>query len=113
MRTQATRLKSKKPLCRDYKRFNEKTFLFELESENLTRNSISSNENYVYLSHQFAGVVNKHAPLKAKVLRGNNAPSIDKHLRKEIYQRSALRNNLTENQTSSTGKSIRNSEINV
>ena len=65
--------------------------MLELESKNLTRNSLSSNENYEYLSYQFADVVNKHAPLKTKVLRGNNAPFINKHLRKEIYRRSALR----------------------
>ena len=78
----------------DYKRFDEKTFLLELESKNLTRNSISSNENYECLSYQFADVVNKHAPLKTKVLRGKNAPFINKHLRKYIYQRSALRSKL-------------------
>ena len=90
MKTQTIRLKSRKFLYRNYKRFNEKTFL-ELESKNLTENSISSNENYEYLSFQFADVVNKHAPLKTKVLRGNNTPFINKHLRKEIYRRSALR----------------------
>ena len=84
MKTQTTRLKSKKFLYRDYKRFDERTFLLELESKSLTRNSISSNENYEYLSYQFADVVNKHAPLKTKVLRGNNAPFINKQLRKEI-----------------------------
>ena len=51
MKTQTTSLKSKKFLYRDYKRFDEKTFLLELESKNLTRNSISSNENYEYLSY--------------------------------------------------------------
>ena len=90
MKTQTTRLKSKKFLYMDYKRFDEKTFLLELESKSLTRNSISSNENYEYLSYQFADVANKHAPLKAKVLRGNNARFINKHLRKEMYRRSAL-----------------------
>ena len=84
MKTRATRLKSKKFLYRDYKRFNEKTFLLELEAKNLTRNSISSNENYEYLSYQFLDVINKHVPLKTKVLRGKNAPFIDKHLRNEI-----------------------------
>ena len=77
MKTQTTRLKSKK---------------FCTGIINLTRNSISSNEKYEYLSYQFADVVNKHAPLKTKVLRGNNAPFINKQLRKEVYGRSLLRN---------------------
>ena len=92
MITQTTGLKSKKFLYRDHKCFDEKTFLFNLESKSLTRNSISSHENFEYLPYQFANVVNKHAPLKTNVSRGNNAPYINKHLRKEIYRRSALRN---------------------
>ena len=91
MRTQTTRLKSKKFLYRDYERFDEKTSLLELESKNLTRNSISSNENYEHLPYQFSDVVNKRAPLK-NFLRGNKAPFINKHLRKEMYRRSVLRN---------------------
>ena len=91
MRTQTTRLKLKKFLYRDCKCFDEKTSLLELESKNLTRNSISSNENYEYLSYQFSDVVNKRAPLK-KFLRVNKAPFINKHLRKEMYRRSVLRN---------------------
>ena len=73
-------------------RFDKKTFLLELEFKNLTRKSISSNENYEYLSYQFADVVNKHAPLKTKVLRGNNTPFFNKQLRKEIHRRSSLKN---------------------
>ena len=92
MKTQTARLKSKKLLYMDYKRFNERAVLLESESKTLTRNSISSNENYEYLSYQFADVVNKHAPLKTKVLRGNNAPFINKQLRKKIYRRSLLKN---------------------
>ena len=52
-----------------YKCFDEKTFLLELEFKNLTRNSISSNENYEYLSYQFADVVNKHALLNQNLTR--------------------------------------------
>ena len=92
MKTQVTRLKWKIFLYRDCKRFDEKTFLLELESKNLTRNSISSNENYGYLSYQFADVVNKQVLIKTKALPGNNAPFINKHLRMKIYRRSALTN---------------------
>ena len=76
-------VKSKKFLQREYKRFDEKTFYLELEFKNLTWNSIYSNENYKCLSYLSADVVNKHSPLKTKALRGNNAPFINKHLRKK------------------------------
>ena len=67
MKTQTTRLKSKQFQYRDYKRFDEKTFLRESKSKKLTQNSISSNDNYEYLSYQFADVVNKHALLKTSL----------------------------------------------
>ena len=37
-------------------------------------------------------VLEKHAPLKSKILRGNNKPHINKSLRKEIMLRSRLKN---------------------
>ena len=99
MKTQATHLKSKKFLYRNYKHFDEKTFLSELESKNSVQNSIFSNDNYEYLSYyQFADIVNKHALLKTNVLRDNNGSFINKHLRKDIYRRSALRNRFNRKQ---------------
>ena len=37
-------------------------------------------------------VVQKHAPLKKKILRGNHAPFINREFRKEIHKQSLLRN---------------------
>lgn len=85
MKTQATHPKSKKFLYRDYKRFDGKTFVLELESKILTQSGTSLNENY--LSYQFADIVNKHALLKTNVLRDNNEPFINKHLRKDMFNR--------------------------
>ena len=47
-------------------------------------------------------ILNKHAPLKKKVVRANHVPYMTKALRKAIMKRSALenkylRNNTTEN----------------
>ena len=38
-------------------------------------------------------VLNKHAPLKTKVIRANNIPYMNKNLRKEVMTRSRLKNN--------------------
>ena len=38
----------------------------------------------------FLGVLNKHAPLKEKVLRANHAPYVTKALKKAIMKRSYL-----------------------
>ena len=46
---------------------------------------------YQSFSGTFKAVVSKHAPLKEKIVRGNNAPFMTKELRKEIMNRSRLK----------------------
>ena len=54
-------------------------------------NEISSKDNaYSALSDKVREVIDKHAPLKTKFLRGNNAPFMTKELRKAIMNRSRL-----------------------
>ena len=40
----------------------------------------------------FMDIVNKHAPIKTKVVRANNAPFMNKLLSKEFMKRSKLKN---------------------
>ena len=47
----------------------------------------------------FIKVLDSHAPLKKKVLRGNNAPFMNKRLSKEFMHRSRLRNKYLKNLT--------------
>ena len=58
-------------------------FLFEADDPN---------ENYSALTNTFSLIVEKHAPLKKKIVRGNHALFITKDLRKAIYTRSRLKN---------------------
>ena len=44
------------------------------------------------LINTFRKIVDKHAPLKRKTLRGNQAPFMTRELRKAIYNRSRLKN---------------------
>ena len=76
-------------MYKDFKNFKEENKL-----KDFSRKSDNSNENYEFLSYQFQSLVNKHAPLKTKISRGNNGPFVNKSLRKKIYKRSALRNKL-------------------
>ena len=51
------------------------------------------NQNCNLLTDKFLGIVNEHAPLKNKFVRGsNNVPFMNKEFQKEIYVRSRLRN---------------------
>ena len=45
-------------------------------------------ENFLNI---FKAVVTKHAPMKSKILRGNNAPFMTKELRKAVMNRSRLK----------------------
>ena len=44
------------------------------------------------MTEKFLRLANKHAPLKKKFVRGNNAPFMNREFQKEIYVRSRLRN---------------------
>ena len=63
-------------------------------------NSNCPNENYQHLTENFISVVEKHAPLKKKIIRGNQAPFVNRELRKAIYTRSRQRNKYCKNPTS-------------
>ena len=72
--------------------------LEDLQSVELSRNRGSPNEIYnCLIRHYF--IVNKHKPLKTKVIRCNNAPFINEwdeiyeiYEINEIYKRSGLKN---------------------
>ena len=49
------------------------------------------NQNHNFLTDQLLGIVNKHASLKKKFIRGNNASFLNREFQKEIYVKSRLR----------------------
>ena len=91
LKSHHTRLKLKIIYKRNYKNFNEELFLKDLENLYLSVNSDNGHKNHTNLSQTFSKVVQKHAPLKKKILRGNHARFIYE-FRKEIYKQSCLRN---------------------
>ena len=50
---------------------------------------------YKSFSDTFKAIVNKHAPLKEKIVRGKNAPFMTKELRKAITNRSRLKKEIS------------------
>ena len=77
--------------CRNYKNFNEQDFKFELRGKLEVDVADSSYETFhnVYLN-----VLNEHAPIKTKVVRGNQAPYVTKAYRKVVMKRSELKNKI-------------------
>ena len=47
--------------------------------------------NYESFENVFVTVLDRHAPRKTIILRGNQKPHVDKNLRKEIMKRSELK----------------------
>ena len=92
LRSQFCRLKPKKIYYGNFKNFNEENFLEEAKNTDFGLNSDDPNENYELITNVFSNTVEKHAPLKKKFLRGNQAPFMTKEFRKAIYNRSRLRN---------------------
>ena len=73
-------------MYRDYKNFDQDIFSQEL----CTSLSSETVLDYTSFEKNFLGVMNKHDPLKKKVLRANHAPYVTKPLRKAIMKRSYL-----------------------
>ena len=94
-----SRLKTKIVYYRNSKNFNNSNFLKDLSNNTLFLDSDNPNENYNVFTTKFQEAVNRHAPLKKKILQGNHAPFIDKEFRKAIYTWSRLRNKFLKNPT--------------
>ena len=73
-------------MYRDYENFDQDIFSQEL----CTSLSSKTVLDYSSFEENFLGVLNKHAPLKKKVLRANHAPYVTKALKKAIMKRSYL-----------------------
>ena len=71
--------------------------------------------NYTEWENQFLRVLNKNAPLKSKVIRGNNKPFVIITLGIPITQRSALKKkaNTLNNSLSITNYKLRNFVVNL
>ena len=72
---------------RDYKNFDLYNFRTDLREE-LRK---ISEKDYLHFEIVFLEVLERHAPMKKKILRANNKPYMTKALRKAIMRRSALR----------------------
>ena len=91
-RTHIKRIQPTEIKYRSYKHFNEADFLTELEQVFENKDFSRETDPFYSFMVDFENIVQKHAPLKSKILRGNDAPFVTKELRREIRHRSKLRN---------------------
>ncbi len=91
MKRHIPRLKPKKVKYRSYKNFNADNFLADIRSLDFGSRFDNANQLYNNLTKGFRKLVDKHAPLKTRVKRGNSAPFMNRELIKAIYVRSNLK----------------------
>ena len=82
-------LPCKKISYRSFKKFSIDSFKVDLE-KNLSENTHSG--DFSSLNSALEVSLEKHAPYKTRVVRGNNKPHVSKALRKAIMTRSRLKN---------------------
>ena len=82
MKSHFSRLKPKIIHYRNFKRFDEQKFIDDIKNADFSFETDDPNENYSALTNTFSLIVEKHAPLKKKIVRGNHASFITKDLRK-------------------------------
>ena len=105
LKSHVARLKPKIIKYRSYKKFNEDNFLKELD-ENFKKNfsytyehCISSDDIYNNFVDILSKTIDKHAPIKSKKIRGNQASFMGKELSKAIMKRSMLKTNYQKHPT--------------
>ena len=92
LRSTFIKLSPKAVKYRSYKNFNETVFLHELDQKLIQGDLYRSDDPYFKLTEIFSSILNKHAPIKSKQIRGNQAPFMNKSLSKIIMQKSKVRN---------------------
>ena len=60
-------------------------FLNALKEANFELPTNDPNENYCFITYAFIKIAERHAPLKKRLARENQAPFMSKELRKAIY----------------------------
>ena len=91
MKTHIPRLKPKMIRYRSYKKFDPEKFLQDVTNIDFKADAKDADLAYRNLSSAFRKLVDKHAPLKTKVQRGNTAPFMNQQLQKATYTRSRLK----------------------
>ena len=97
MKTHIPRLKPKVIKYRSYKKFDPASFLQNVKNTDFKVDSNDTDLSYRNLSSAFRKLVDKHAPLKTRVQRGNTAPFMNLQLQKAIYARSRLKKKFNKN----------------
>ena len=78
---------------RNYKYFSNEAFMFDVRNSIIQMTSENNNLECDGFQTALDEAIQRHAPIKKRYVRANQAPFINKKISKEIMKRSHLRNN--------------------
>ena len=106
-----SRLNPKTIFYRNYKNFDEENFVKDVKAAEFSFSNNDPKENYSVLSDTFSKLVDRHAPLKIKIQRGNHAQFISKEMSKAIYARKRFRNKFCKNPSEENERKYKRTEL--
>ena len=86
LKTNFERFEPKRLIYRNFKQFDSGLFKLDI------CNSMSAMRTHVTFENNFVSILDKNAPKKTKIIRGNQKPHFNKNIRKQIRIRSHLKN---------------------
>ena len=86
LKTEFEKFEPKKLIYRNFKQFDSEQFKFDI------CNSMSAVRTHAAFENNFVSILDKHAPRKTKILRGNQKTHFNDNLPKQIMIRSRLKN---------------------
>ena len=92
LKSKAPRLKPKVIFYRNYKKSLMKRVFYMIFKIKTFLSSNNPNVNYKSITENFLEAIDKHAPLKKKFVRGNQAPFMNRDFQKAICIRTTLKN---------------------
>ena len=85
LKTKFEKLEPKKSICHNFKQYDSDQIELDIF------NSMSAMRTHAVFGNNFASILDKHAPKKTKILRGNQKHRFNKNLRTQIMIRSRLK----------------------
>ena len=77
---------------RNYKHFSNEAFMFDVKNSIIQMTSERNNLEFDRFKTALDKAIQRHAPIKKRYVRANQAPFINKKINKEIMKRSRHRN---------------------
>ena len=98
---------------RNYKHFSNEAFMFGVKNSIIQMTSDNNDLEFDRFKTAFDEAIQRHAPIKRRYVRANQAPFINKKINKEIMKRSRLRNKFLSTKSDIDRKHIISNVISV